>query len=310
MVEHRTLTLDHTIFSWSQTDGTKIYCAWLPQLVLYWLYGIGGLSSLYALRYLCFLFLVAAVLFYAKKQDIARNPLTWFIGLLGFLMAYDSAGVLKPVIFSFIYMIILVGVWALIKSGEKRAILLCYCFPILTLVWVNSHGAIIFCAAFLGVVWIGETMNTLYSPRSALPHKIRQHLFVSLVLSALVIILNPYGIDYPIQLIKRTILGQNWGEKHTIADYRSIISDIGKSEIMPSISSLPGGFSLRFLFENIGVGDTIGRSFCSTSSLSYSTFDSCVLLSFGASFLYSVPYTSCPGTGIGRKVSSPDGSLD
>ena len=54
MLENRTLILDHTAFSWSPTDGSLIYCAWLMQFLLYGLYSLGGLPLFFVFRYVVF----------------------------------------------------------------------------------------------------------------------------------------------------------------------------------------------------------------------------------------------------------------
>ncbi len=241
MLENTTLVPDHTIFSWSKADGSLIYCAWLPEIVLYLMYLIGRLPILYAFRYFCFLIFVLAVGVYARRIGQLRNPFTWFVCLLGFLMAYDSAGVIKPAIFSFVYVTLITLIWFWLKSGGRGSPWISYLFPVVALFWVNSHGTIMFGASYLLLIWFGETVNSLLSPEEALTRTTQKHLFFAMVLSAVAITINPYGLEYLRQLVDFGI-NPKMSELNTVADYRTIFSEIGK-ERNYLFSLLSGCFS-------------------------------------------------------------------
>lgn len=228
MVENGTIIPDHTIFSWRQSDGSFIYCSWIPQILLYLLYQVGDLPILYAFRYLSFLFFIAVVFWYARKQRLVRHPLTWLITLLGFLMAYDSAGVIKPVIFSYVYFSLIIGVWIWVKTKGDEAWKALYLLPILILIWVNSHGTIVFGVSLILLIWVGETMNSLYSPKAALSPRLMRHLFVVSVLCGIAVLLTPYHWDFWKQQVELMILKLRMNELNTVADYRDIFSAIGQ----------------------------------------------------------------------------------
>ena len=227
MLLDATLIPDQTGYTWSQTDGAFIYCAWFPQVLLYLMYTAGGLPVLYGFRYLCFLTFLGFIFVYARNQKIEKNPITWLITMLGFLMAYDSAGVIKPVIFSFIYMTIVVGLWIRVKTRDSMSLREIFMFPLVTFLWVNSHGTIIFGIFFMLLMWFGESLNYFYAQRQALSLGVLRRLFLSLMLSAAAIFISPYGWRYPHQLLSEDILGLDWNEMNTVADYRSIFSQIG-----------------------------------------------------------------------------------
>ena len=42
LLEHNTLIPDHSIFSWTPTDNSQIYCAWIPEIIFYILNNAGG----------------------------------------------------------------------------------------------------------------------------------------------------------------------------------------------------------------------------------------------------------------------------
>ena len=221
LIEHGTLIPDHTVFTWTPADGSPIYCAWLAEIFLYLLYQAGGLAPLFAFRYLCLLVFVLALWLRARRLGVSGHPLTWLICLLGVLMS-QSAAYIKPEIFSYVLMTMTVLTWWHVKSSEKSPWRSCYLFPVIMVVWVNSHGGFIFGAVFLFVMGLGEGLNAFFSPKEALPAKVRRHLFVGLFLSALAIFLTPYVWRYPAYLIP-SLLGKTGEGLRVIRAYISTL---------------------------------------------------------------------------------------
>jgi len=221
-LEQGTLIPDHTAFTWTPAVQETIYCAWLAEVFLHALYCVAALPGMFALRYLCLLVLLLAVWRFAVRRGVARHPLTWLIGLLALLMSQTAAHV-KPEMLSFLLMTLSVAAWMRIKSGGDGDWRWCYALPALMLVWVNSHGAFVFGVFFLLVMGVAEGMNALYSPDRALPLRVRQHLFASLVLSALALLATPYGPRYLIQTA-RVVAGGRGGMISTVMAYDTIFN--------------------------------------------------------------------------------------
>jgi len=221
LIEHRTLVTDHTAFTWTPAESPTIYCAWLAEIFLYLLHAVGDLPVLFAFRYACLLFFVLAVWYQARRLGVARHPLTWLICLLGVLMSQNAAYI-KPEIFSYVFMTLTVLAWLRIKSDGEKAWRTCYLFPVLMLLWVNSHGGFIFGAAFLFVMGIGEGLNVLLSPEEAIPPGVRRHLSFALFLSGLALFVTPYGWRYPGYLIS-SLLSTNEEYFRVIEAYLSIL---------------------------------------------------------------------------------------
>jgi hypothetical protein len=198
-LEHHTLIPDHTAFSWTPTDGSTQYCAWIPEIFFYLVHQAGGLTPLFAFTYLCILILVASVLWLAWRMQVIRHPLVGFLALLGALMS-DSAAYSKPEIFSYVFMVAVTALWFRIKTGGEMAWRWGYLFPVVMLLWINSHGGFIFGAFFLGLMFAGETLNRYASPSQALPARVWRHLLYALLLSGLTVFITPYFWKYPLHL--------------------------------------------------------------------------------------------------------------
>ncbi len=222
LIEYRTLVPDHTAFTWTPAESPTIYCAWLSEIFLYLLHAAGGLPVLFAFRYACLLVFVLAVWFLARRQGVAGHPLTWLICLLGVLMSQNAAYI-KPEIFSYVFMTLTVLTWLRIKSDAGKARRTCYLFPLLMLLWVNSHGGFIFGAVFLFVIGFGEALNLLLSPEAAVPSSVRPHFFAALVLSGLSIFATPYGWRYPGYLFSSLLMDSKEGYFKPIEAYMSTL---------------------------------------------------------------------------------------
>lgn len=222
LLQHKTLITDHTIFSWGPSVKDLIYCSWLSEIFLYLLYLIGGLSSLFMFRYACLGLFVLLFWREARKRGISGQPMVWLVCLLGLLMSYTAAFI-RPDIFSYVLMSLMVWTAWQIKSPSNNGKWYCYLLPLLLLIWVNSHGGFIFGVAFLSILLIGETLNVLLASEHALNSDLRRHFYAALSLCALAVFITPYGWNYPVQLTKDILLGGiKINELESISDFASI----------------------------------------------------------------------------------------
>ena len=245
-VDNATLIADHGAFTWTATEGGIIYCCWLAQILLYSLHSLGGTALLFAFKYFSALLFLAALLDIAKREGLLSNPLVWALWLTGMAMANHSGPVLKPEIFSFIGMIALNYLWYRVRLSPNKNSKLPYLFPLIVLIWANSHGGVIFGAIFICLMWLGEVMNSLFSLSQRLPTGTLRHLFIGSILSAAALFINPYGADYPRQLAE-TLLGSSLEELKTISDYQTAFSSQGKLLHLPEFFFLGVSFLIVLL---------------------------------------------------------------
>jgi len=223
ILEHRTLIPDHGFFSWSPSSNSTIYCAWIPEVIFYLLYRVGGMPIFFVVRYLCIILFVLCTIPLLKKEQGHLTPAILLIILCGLLMAQSGLRI-KAEIFSFIFMTLMVGIWYKIKISPFKNRLLCYLFPVIVIIWVNSHGGFIFGLAFLGTILVGEVINRLSGSPEMLPPEARKHLFISVLCCAFAVVLTPYGWLYPAQLLETLLLDSGDFSIHTqgIMEYQTI----------------------------------------------------------------------------------------
>ena len=227
MVENQTLIPDHTIYTWTPASGDDIYCAWIPEILLYIMYSTFGMWSLFILRYAVIVMIVLLLLHYAYKNNVLSHPLSLLsILMLTITYASTSASFVKPEMLSFLFMVILVWLWWYIRSHENMPLWVPYLFPLIMVVWVNSHGGFIFAYPFLGCIFIGELLNSRFNKQVALSPYLRKHVLIAMVLTGISAILTPYLWYYPVSLIKMVFQGGgNIEELKSVAAYGSSLAN-------------------------------------------------------------------------------------
>jgi hypothetical protein len=198
MIEHHTLIPDHTIYTWTPANNS-IYCAWIGQLIYYFIYKFSGYPGIIVLRYISASLLFVAILHLARQRNTLYNPIVWFSATLS-ILAMAPAVLDKPEAFSLPLMTLFVLNWYKIKQLGKNSVYLNYLFPLLMIIWVNTHGAFLFGCIFLLCIGLGETINQIFYAKNSLPKQLYLHLCIALILSAGATLVTPYGYNYIHQL--------------------------------------------------------------------------------------------------------------
>ncbi len=249
MIENGTLIPDHSIFSWTPAANVVIYCAWIGEVLLYLIHSIAGMPGLFVLRYFVMLLPMAALYWAGKNDDATISPLVWLGYLVCYLGAHSTGGLLKPELLSFGFFVLTVATYFKLKV-EPRNIKLCYLFPVITLFWVNSHGAFFIGMAFLGTALAGELANHLFRSPAALPKDLFKHIAISAGLTLVALCCTPYGIDYPLQLVRR-LFEANMQELSTVTAYKGAFGPELKRLFLPLYLCFALLLTLPFLIEQV-----------------------------------------------------------
>jgi hypothetical protein len=76
MVDHGTLRVDHSPFSWMPASNELIYCAWTGELLFLAVWKAFGLAGLFALRYAAVLAVLSLLIIFARRQGLLARPET------------------------------------------------------------------------------------------------------------------------------------------------------------------------------------------------------------------------------------------
>jgi pentatricopeptide repeat protein len=228
MLENGTLTPDHSVFSWTPADKSRIYCAWMPQIAFYSLYRAFGMGSIFSIRYLVIALFTGLALKFSwgvMRSSPGSVPLVMLIILLGLLMG-QAGLLLKAELFSFLFMSLGVFLWFQAKRSYDTRLsrLYIYAIPCLMLVWVNSHGAFIFGVFLLICIAAGELVSWIFRLPSRLIQPLVPHATAALILSLAAVLITPYGWSYPAQLVQTLGSETLSSQVQTVAAYFSIFS--------------------------------------------------------------------------------------
>ena len=197
MVENLTLKPDHSIYSWTVADPNWIYNAWVPEVVFYIAHKIGGVMALHILHYLFLFSIMGLFLYFNYKLGQSLNPFYLLLMLSVFISLYLNA-ILRPEMFSIVFVTLTAFIYFYSISKGKN---LFWLYPVLMLIWVNSHGVFVFGIIFITTAFIGELIH--YSiRRNALSKQILMHFFISVVLSYVALIVTPYGPKWILSIVK------------------------------------------------------------------------------------------------------------
>ena len=199
------LIIDHSIFTWTPAIPHNTYNAWIAEVILYLVYAKMGAVGLIALRYIVLGGFFALAAYFAIQRGVATNPLAWVIIIVGSMLAF-AATLVKPELFSFVFMCITVWLYFCIRNIGVKAWALCYLFPLIVIMWVNTHGAFVLSALFFISIGLGEVLNVGFGSPKAMPAKLRIHFFLALALCLPALLVNPYGYALPLDILSGNYL--------------------------------------------------------------------------------------------------------
>ncbi len=225
MASSCSLIPDHSAYTWTPASNDTIYCAWIPELLMYWSYNVGGMKLLSALRYLipaCFILLV---MLFAKKRKLLFYPITAPLAAAALLAASSSSAQIKPDMFSFLFMSLIVFILYKVRADEDSSGRGFFFLPLVFVLWVNSHGAFIFGLPFAALFLAGDIINSKLNPAAVMGSTKRRNLAIAVFLSFASSAVTPYGWKYPLQLASELSGGSYDLGLRAIIAYRSSAGD-------------------------------------------------------------------------------------
>ena len=170
-------------FSHASFGRPYICLQWLFQLLVYSFYRAFGETGLVACKALLVL-VVFGMVHWACRLSLADGSL---LLLTAVTIACSKACTLRPQLLSLIYLAVFLGTW---RRGKRT-----WLFPLLQLLWVNTHGLFVL-GLFVVVVWAAGAIRSRWRV---------------LLCTAAACFANPYGLRgvlFPLTLATR-IMGRN-----------------------------------------------------------------------------------------------------
>ncbi|MGP8015335.1 MAG: hypothetical protein ACLPP9_13135, partial [Smithella sp.] len=193
-IAHHTLIMDHSVFSWTPTDPTWIYNTCLGSIAVYLFYNFMGGFGLWIFQWLIFLgvFLSFYLFLHLLRLWLDVTGVT-LIAAIGIACSI-TCRFYKPELFSTLLFSETVFIFFCVKITRRK--FLFYLYPLIFALWVNLHGAFVVGLIFLALAFTGELLNRIVFSMESFTTEELFHFGVACVLSGAATLLNPYGIDY------------------------------------------------------------------------------------------------------------------
>lgn len=184
------IVLKHDFYSYTPTHlwldhewgaSAVIYCvSKLSNLFkVHTLYILSAFKSLLIFT----IFAIATICVNAKNPKFSPYNILYFtFGVFASNIAFAST--IRCHMFSFLFFALFVSILEQYRKHEKKYLLTF--LPILMLIWGNTHGGCLSGLGLIAIYAIGEALNK----KSPLPY------LITLIVSSLVLFINPYGTEY------------------------------------------------------------------------------------------------------------------
>jgi hypothetical protein len=200
---HHTITIDHSIFSWTPTEGGWIYNTFLGSIIFYIAYSMMGGLGLWIVQWLVFGGIFLSFYLFLRliriRMDVTGLTITAAIGVACSL----ACRFYKPELFSTLMFCWIVFIFYCVKTTRRK--FLFYLYPLIFALWVNLHGGVFLGGCFLICVCAGEFLNRLFFLQESFTVNELVHLGAACVLSAAALLINPYGINYILSIYRASL---------------------------------------------------------------------------------------------------------
>jgi hypothetical protein len=196
-LKNLTWKLDHSQFSWTPSDADWPYVTWIGNILIYLFYNIASGNGVLILQWSVYLGLFFMLVKYIHAAG-DRLDITYILLALITITALSLVDIfIKPDLLTTLFFGLTVFIYIYTKTTGQN---LFYAYPVLFLIWTNTHGGFVNGLFFISLALTGELVNTLVFKKAAINKRLLYLFFISVCLSYLATLINPYGIKYHIFL--------------------------------------------------------------------------------------------------------------
>ena len=201
IAEHHTVP-QKDFSTYTVSDHLYIDIYWVFQLLVYGIYTLGGYAALSLL--VTALSLVLFFLLACRNKNEKLPPGIWIFLLMFAFLVIEPRLILRPELFTCIFIVCLVSILDLYISGQKDLLFL---LPLIMLLWCNMQGLFVLGLVIIVVYFAGKLISD---------RKPDYRLGLILLASVLACLVNPYfyrGFLLPFELFSR-LEGENIFHQH------------------------------------------------------------------------------------------------
>lgn len=185
------------IFSYTVAGTPDVDHEWLAQIIIYSVYKYVGFDGLVIFK--AIIALIVFVILLRTYNSLYGRSLFSLVLLMGAAMTAAFRFIIRPDIFTFILLAILINVVCTYRQSKNNWKI--YLLPLIFLIWVNTHGAFIIGWGLLGlytgvqIIFYILRTKSKFLEKYALSFKKLRLLIIFSILSVLICLVNPYGYE-------------------------------------------------------------------------------------------------------------------
>lgn len=190
-VQNLTWILDHSQFSWTPAHTDWRYVSWIGSALFFLAHEIAGITGIYILHYLVLIGAFVCLALYARAAGFRMNVTILTALLIAFIAIKILIIIIKPENFTVLFFFLSTAIYFHGRQSEKRDFF--WVYPILFLIWVNTHGGFFIGLIFLGLALALETISRFLLPGQAMPWPRYKRLMLFSGLAIPATMINPHG---------------------------------------------------------------------------------------------------------------------
>lgn len=218
-VTNKTFQLDHSMFSWTPADPNWKYGIWLGSSFLYLLYSFAGIYGLELFKWFVIFSIAGLYFYYCSKSGDKIDVTNVMLAFLMVVVLNATASLVKPDNFTLIFFTAIVFIYFHTKLYQKKFF---YLYPLIFLLWVNTHGGFLVGLFFISIAFAGEMLTFYLRRNDAFSKRLIFEFAAVVVLSYLATLINPYGLSYHIYIIPTYFKGEIMGYAGRVFAFSSL----------------------------------------------------------------------------------------
>jgi hypothetical protein len=241
--QNLTTSIDHSQFSWTQADRTWNYVTWIGSSTIYIIYSLFSFGGVFSIPeiVLCAIFII--YLLYIRSGGLRLN-----IGSIALFFLPASSfysHITKPAAFSSLFFAACLAIFFIARDKNIKTF---WWYPVLFIIWVNTHGGFIFGLFFLCSAFAFECISAVIKRKCNL--NIKSYLLCfggAIIMSFFAICINPHGIGYLSGIFHDIINADSLDPAGHVMEYTSLWQNLNPSEDSP-LYALTSGWNAIFFF--------------------------------------------------------------
>jgi hypothetical protein len=193
---HQTMTVDHSLFSWTPAYSDWHYNTWLGSTMVYLIYEAGGGFGLWLFQWIIFTAIFLFFLYFVRSIQGRLDLNAMALVFMAVIVEGLSLVFPKPELFTPLFFMALVSIFFAVKRNRISPKFF-YLYPVMFAFWVNLHGGYIMGLGIVAIWFVTEWLNRFWAKGNSISSPGLFHMGCSLALTGLACLINPYGWAYP-----------------------------------------------------------------------------------------------------------------